>query len=58
MSANLQDGTLGGIFFNFCYNLTAHNATFYYDFSVNPWYQSTLDDISSDGQTWNITVCP
>jgi hypothetical protein len=49
-------GGLGGIFFSNCYNLTAYNATFYYDFAENPWYQSTLDGISADGLTWNITV--
>lgn len=51
-----QDGTLGAVFFANCYNISAYNATFYYDISQNPWYQATLTDISADGITWNITV--
>ncbi|CAL8472258.1 g11800 [Coccomyxa elongata] len=50
------DGTLGAVFFANCYNMSAYNATFYYDISQNPWYQATLTDISVDGITWNITV--
>ncbi|BDA47298.1 hypothetical protein COCOBI_10-1440 [Coccomyxa sp. Obi] len=50
------DGTLGGVFFGNCYNISAYNATFYYVISQNPWYQATLSDISSNGLTWNITV--
>lgn len=52
----VQNGESGGVFFAFCYNLTSYNATFYYDFSVNPWYQATVDSISADQLTWNITV--
>ena len=52
----MQDGTSGGFFFNYCNNVLAHNATIYYDFTQNPWYQATITDISPNGQVWNITV--
>lgn len=52
----VQDGTAGGFFFSYCNNVLVHNATIYYDFSQNPWYQATITDISPNGQVWNITV--
>ena len=54
----MQDGTAGGLFFSYCDGLLVHNATAYYEFSVNPWYQATITDMSSNGQVWNITVSP
>ena len=54
----VQNGTYGGVFFAYCYNLYVHNATFYYNFTQNPWYQATVTGISSNGQAWNITVSP
>lgn len=54
--AVLQDGTQGGLFFSYCNNLTVRNATVYYNFTQNPWYQATITDMSPSGLTWNITV--
>ena len=54
----MQNGTYGGVFFAYCYNLYVHNATFYYNFTQNPWYQATVTGISANSQVWNITVSP
>ena len=56
MAWYMQDGTSGGFFFNYCNNVLAHNATIYYAWSQNPWYQATITGISANQQVWNITV--
>ena len=55
--ARTQDGTQGGVFFNYCNYITATNGTFYYEFSQNPWYQATITGMANQGTVWNITVC-
>ena len=57
MPARTQDGTQGGVFFNYCNYITATNGTFYYEFSQNPWYQATITGMANQGTVWNITVC-